>query len=51
MGTFVSVASEYTIYELDEEAFQMAKDGELQYPPQVALEVMVLAGKAKGLAL
>lgn len=47
MGSFISVASQYTIYEIEEGVAEVIGSGHLTQPPQIVLEVLVANGKAK----
>ena len=46
MTKIVTVASQYTIYEVPDEAFEVLSGGELAAPPQIVLETLVLNGQA-----
>ena len=50
MSSIISVASEYTMYEVEDDAFEMLHNGNLAYPPQIAMEVLVINGKARRIA-
>lgn len=46
MGKIVSVASQYTIYEVPDDAFELLSNGITALPPAIVLETLVLNGKA-----
>ena len=47
MSRYVTVPSQYVIYELPDEAFEILPNGMKAVPAQIVLEVMVFNGQAK----
>lgn len=47
MSKYITVASQYTIYEVDDEAFELLPSGLKMNPPQIVLETMALSGHVK----
>ena len=47
MSKFITVPSQYTIYEVTEEAAELLPMGIKITPPQIVLEVLVMNGNAK----
>ena len=43
----MSVASQYTIYEVPDEAFELLSNGTIALPPSIVLETLVLNGMVK----
>ena len=47
MSKIITVPSQYTIYEVPDETFEVLPIGMKATPPQIVLEVMVMNGQAK----
>jgi hypothetical protein len=50
MTKYISVADSYSIYEVEDEAFELLPGYLRLQPPQVVLEVLMLGGHAKRVA-
>ena len=49
MSKFISVATQYAIYEVPDETFDVLPQGMKGNPPQIVLELMAMQGQARRL--
>jgi hypothetical protein len=47
MSKIISVASQYTLYEVEDNIFELLSGGDLVQPAAVVLDVMTMNGQAK----
>jgi len=47
MAKYITVPTQYAIYEVPDEAFELLGTGMKMTPPQIVLEVLVMQGAAK----
>ena len=47
MSKYISVATEYTLYEVPDDAMELLASGVVAQPPAIVLELMLINGKAK----
>lgn len=47
MSKILTVASQYTVYEIEEDSLEVFGGGMVTVPPQIVLEMMVLQNRAK----